>query len=77
MSELDKLERALWTALAGNVAGRSRVLFHALDDLRFSRDLTEGRLTPADEVIPITGVDEFYQDSVRQAYRVLGITPAG
>jgi len=77
MTELDKLERALWTALAGSVAGRSRNLFHILDNLRFARDLVEGRLTPGDEAIPLTGVDDFFQDSVRQACHVLGIAPAG
>jgi hypothetical protein len=76
MTELDKLERALWAALAGCVDGRARDLFGSLDDLRFARDLVEGRLTADDGGMVTTGIDEFLRQSVRQGYELLGIAQA-
>ncbi len=76
MSEIDKLESALWTALARSVTGRSRDLFYALDNLRVARDLADGRLMPDEKATRITGSNEFYEESLAQAHQVLGIAPA-
>jgi len=76
MSELDKLQKALSTALARSIGGQSRLLFDALQDLRLARDLSEGRLSRGERGLEITGTGEFCRDAVKEAYTVLGIAQA-
>ena len=71
--ELDKLERALFTAVAQSIDGRAHDMFFALSNLRGTRDLAEGRWVPGPGAQVITGVEEYLAELVGEGYRLLGI----
>jgi hypothetical protein len=75
-AELDKLDHALFSAVAQSTSGKAHDLFFVLMDLRTMRDMAEGRLVPSPGAMPITGSGEFLAELVETGYRLLGI-PAG
>lgn len=69
-----KLADALYAMFRENLTGRAGAAFDACQNLRVGIDLVEGRLGPYDDdALRITGIEEFYRDSIQQARRVLGM----
>ncbi len=76
-TEAKKLQSALFGLMASSISAGAERAFWAHQNLGVAIDLVEGRLAPVDDDVPqLTGIPQYYEESVQEAYQVLGITPA-